>query len=376
MPTMTPKDRVRIALRRGMPDRVPVFVTLKGSLAKKMARELGYEFRPAAASILENRLSHHDMLTALGNDAIGVGYCYPSDVPVTRRPDGTFIDEWGFIYREVANDWGVNLEIVGRPLAGISSARDLAQYRFPRVDAPGRWDLAREMIARFGDEYGVIGMVELTVFEYAWNLVGLEKFLMDLAADADYIEPLLDLVKDFNIEVARTLIGLGVDVILTGDDFGAQGGMLISPRLWRRYFKDRLRQVFDACRQTAPEVILAYHSCGSIAPIIPELIEIGLEVLNPIQPKAKDMEPARLKAQYGDRLAFFGGVDIQEVVPFGTVRDVREEVRRRIHELGDNGGYLLAPAHDIQPEAPVENVLAIFDAVREYGQYPLSETVR
>jgi uroporphyrinogen decarboxylase len=214
------------------------------------------------------------------------------------------------------------------------------------------------------------------VFEYAWNLVGLEKFLIDLSYGADYVEPLLDQVMHFNIEVARTLIGLGVDVILTGDDFGTQGGMLISPRLWRHYFKGRMRQVFDACRQANPEVILAYHSCGSIAPIIPELIEIGLQALNPIQPKAKDMEPARLKAQYGDRLAFFGGVDIQEVVPFGTVQDVREEVRRRIYELGNDGGYLLAPAHDIQPEAPTANVLAIFDAVREYGQYPLPEVAQ
>lgn len=375
MPTMTPKDRVKTALRRGMPDRVPVFVTLKGSLARKMARELGYEFKPAAASILENRLSHHDMLTALGNDAVGVGYCYPSDAPLTRRSDGTYTDEWGFIYREVANDWGLNLEIVGRPLSDITSTRELARYRFPRVDAPGRWDMAREMIARFGREYALIGMVELTVFEYAWNLIGLEKFLIDLSYGADYVEPLLDQVMQFNIEVARILIGLGVDVILTGDDFGTQGGMLISPRLWRRHFKDRLRQVFDACREAKPKIILAYHSCGSIAPIIPELIEIGLQVLNPIQPKAKDMDPPRLKAQYGDRLAFFGGVDIQEVVPFGSVQDVKEEVRRRIHELGYDGGYLLAPAHDIQPEAPTENVLAIFDAVREYGRYPLPEVV-
>lgn len=371
---MSKKHRVRVALSRGQPDRVPVFVTLKGSLARKMAHELGYEFKPAAASILENRLSHHHILTSLGNDAVGIGYCYPSNEPITRRADGTFVDEWGFIYKEIRNEYGVNLEIVGRPLSDIQHARDLARYRFPAVDAPGRWDLAREMTDRYGRDYALIGMAELTVFEYAWNLVGLEKFLVDLTAGADYVEPLLDLVMHFNIEVSKVLIELGADVILTGDDFGTQGGMLISPRLWRRHFKERLRRVFDACKKADPDVILAYHSCGSIAPIIPELIEIGMEVLNPIQPTAKHMDPARLKASYGNDLAFFGGLDIQHVIPFGSVDDVRMEVKRRIRELGHDGGYLLAPAHDIQPETPVENVLAIFEAAREFGTYPLESS--
>ena len=215
-------------------------------------------------------------------------------------------------------------------------------------------------------------MVELTIFEYAWNLVGLEKFLMDLAAGAGYVEPLLDMVLEFNLEVTRILIDLGVDVILTGDDFGTQGGMLLSPRLWRSRFKDRMRTVFAAIKERDPDVVVAYHSCGSIAPIVPDLIEIGLEVLNPIQPNAAAMDPAALKAAYGDRLAFFGGIDTQGVVPFGSADEVRAEVRRRIGELGCGGGYLLAPAHDIQPEVPTANVLALFEAAREYGSYPLT----
>ena len=130
--------------------------------------------------------------------------------------------------------------------------------------------------------------------------------------------------------------------------------------------------MFAAIKERNPDVVVAYHSCGSIAPIVPDLIEIGLEVLNPIQPNAAGMDPAALKAAYGDRLAFFGGIDTQGVVPFGSADDVRAEVRRRIGELGCGGGYLLAPAHDIQPEVPTANVLALFEAAREYGAYPLT----
>ena len=133
-PTMTPKQRVRLALTRRQPDRVPVFVTLKGALARRLADDLGFPFRPAASSILENRLSHHDMLTAMGNDAVGVGYTYVR--PMDELPDGRYRDEFGFVYHDVPNAYGLNREIIDRPLAGITSSRDLAGYRFPTRTRP------------------------------------------------------------------------------------------------------------------------------------------------------------------------------------------------------------------------------------------------
>lgn len=364
---LTGKERVRIALRRQEPDRVPAFITLKVDLARKMAEVLGYPYKPAN-SWFENRLSHHDMLTALGNDAVGVGYCM---APLVELPDGRVRDEWGLTYGVVPNLYASNREIVGRPLSDIDAARDLAKYRFPDPLLPGRFDLAEEMIRTYGATHALVGVIECTVFEWAWYLVGLEKFLVALGTGADYVEPLLDEVMTFNIAAGRRLVEMGIDVILTGDDMGSQAGMMISPRLWRRYFKERLRGVFAELKAANPDLILAYHSCGAIAPIIPDLIEIGLEVLNPVQPTAAGMAPAGLKSTFGDRVAFFGGLDTQGAIPFGTVADVRDEVRTRIREMGAGGGYMVGPAHDIQPEAPVENVLAIFDAIREFGIYPL-----
>jgi uroporphyrinogen decarboxylase len=280
-------------------------------------------------------------------------------------------DEWGFVYRRVPHSFGVYLEIVGRPLRGITSARELAGYRLPDPAAPGRFDVARERAQRYGQTHALLGIIECTVFEMAWNLVGLEPFLADMALRREYVGPLLDAVADYSIGIGLALLELGVDALLTGDDLGMDLGPLLSPRMWRELLKPRLQRVFDAYRAARPEVILAYHTCGSVRPFVDELIEMGVQVLNPIQVTARGMEPAALKRQYGDRLAFLGGVDQREVLPLGTPRDVEAEMQRRIGELGTGGGYVLAPTHDIQADTPVENVLAVWEAARRWGRYPL-----
>jgi uroporphyrinogen decarboxylase len=141
--------------------------------------------------------------------------------------------------------------------------------------------------------------------------------------------------------------------------------MLISPAMWRRVFKPRIRGMFEAFKGAKPDVKLAWHSCGSIVPIIPDFIEVGLDILNPIQPRARGMEPRFLKREYGRDLCFFGGLDIQELLPRGTPAQVRDEVRRLVEILGADGGYILAPAHNVQDDTPTENILAVFEAVKE-----------
>jgi uroporphyrinogen decarboxylase len=165
---------------------------------------------------------------------------------------------------------------------------------------------------------------------------------------------------------------LGVDMILTGDDFGTQRGMMVSPELWRKYFKPRMRSLFLELKRIRPELKIAYHSCGTILPIIPDLVEIGLDVLNPIQPAALGMDLGALKKEYGRELAFFGGVDEQQVLPFGTPAEVEEEVQLRIKQAGADGGFILAPSHNIQPDTPLANILAFFNAARKHGKYPLA----
>ncbi|HNS50040.1 MAG TPA: uroporphyrinogen decarboxylase family protein [Anaerolineae bacterium] len=367
---MNSKERTILALRRREPDRVPVWVTVVADLAERLAEVTGVAADPLDA-YLTNRISHAALLTALGNDVVGIGSTAPHARPARERPGGTLEDEWGFVYRRVPHRFGTYLEIVGRPLAGIDSARELAHYPLPDPAAPGRFDIARDRAERYGSTHALLGIIECTVFEMAWNLVGLERFLADMALGRDYVGPLLDAVAEYSTGIGLALIELGADALLTGDDLGMDPGPMLSPRMWRQWLKPRLQRVLDAYRAARPDIILAYHSCGSILPFVGELADMGIQVLNPVQVTARGMEPAALKAIYGQRLAFCGAIDQREVLPHGAPTDVEAEVRRRIAELGPGGGYLAAPTHDVQADTPVENVLALFEAVRRWGTYPL-----
>jgi uroporphyrinogen decarboxylase len=364
---MLPKERVLTALRKEEPDQVPVFATLTPQVAERLGRELGLPYQPED-SFYSPRISHMEIVVELGSDAVCIGAQAPLDAPSTKRADGRTVDEWGIVYEPT----GLYNEAVERPLGWVNDVDDLKKYDFPKADAPGRFRRAQEVVDAYGKDYAVIGTIEATMFELAWSLTGLEKYLIDLVQDNPYTHKLADLAFEYNLECAKQLIALGADIIWTGDDFGTQTGMLISPNLWRKVFKPRFRDLFSELRRAKSDIIIAYHSCGAISPIIEDLIEIGLHVLNPIQPQATGMNLAGLKEKYGDRLCFFGGVDIQGVLPRGTVDDVKQEVKDRILAAGVGGGYLLAPAHNIQPDTPTENVRAFFAAAREYGRYPLT----
>ncbi|MBN1481718.1 hypothetical protein JXA70_15705 [candidate division KSB1 bacterium] len=157
---------------------------------------------------------------------------------------------------------------------------------------------------------------------------------------------------------------LEVDVLWCGDDFGSQSGLMLSPELFDKYFAPRINYMFDEFSQTNPDIKLAGHSCGSVIDLIPSFIDLGLDILNPIQPLAAVMDPRWLKDTYGDKLTFFDGICVQELLPNGTVAEINKEVKRRIKILGENGGYIVAPAHNIQDDTPVENSLAFFEACR------------
>jgi uroporphyrinogen decarboxylase len=367
---MNSKERVLTALALHEPDRVPLYVTVVSEMAQKLGERLSLPCRTYDA-YLTNRISHAEILTALGNDVVGIGATAPTSSPTITRADGHQVDEWGFVYRPVAHPYGIYYEIVGRPLQGIRSAKELAHYKLPDPYAPGRYDIAKEHVERYGKDHALLGVIECTVFETAWNLVSLEQFFGDMAEHTDYVEPLLDAVTEYSIAVGLELIKLGADMMLAGDDLGMDIGPMMSMPMWRHYLKPRLKRVFDAYKQANPAIKIVYHSCGSIRPFIDELVEIGMDTLNPIQVTAAGMDPVQLKSLYGDRLSFCGAVDQRYILPNGTTAEVEAEVHRRILELGIGGGFILAPTHDIQTDTPVENIMALFEAAKKWGDYPL-----
>lgn len=357
------RTRVLTAVDHRPPDRPPVFMTLTPQVAERLADAVGVPREPPLDSLLSTRISHARLLTHLGNDAVGIAACAPPDARTRREEDGTLVNEWGMRFRSV----GLYDEFSQFPLAHASAVEDVESWPLPDPLAEGRYDAAEATVREFGSGYAVIGDLECSMFETAWYLVGLEKMLRDMATNEAYVSVLLDRLVELSTRTGLELIRRGAEVIWAGDDFGTQAGMLMSPAMWRRFFKPRIRGMFDAFRDAKPDVKLAWHSCGSIVPIIPDFIEIGLDILNPIQPRARGMEPHFLKRHYGRDLVFFGGLDIQELLPRGRPQEVKDEVHRLVEILGEGGGYILAPAHNVQDDTPTENILAVFEAVREAG---------
>jgi uroporphyrinogen decarboxylase len=252
------------------------------------------------------------------------------------------------------------------PLAAAQTSEEIADYPLPDFRREECWEhLPDQIAALHGRDLAAHGLLGQTIFETAWAIRSMEELLTDMAMRPDLAEPLLDHMTDLRIFQAETLARADVDILRLGDDVGSQRGMLMSPAMWRRWLKPRLARAIAAARRVRPHALVFYHSDGDIRPIVGELIEIGVDILNPVQPEC--MDPARLKREFGDRLSFWGTIGTQTTLPFGTPEAVREEVRLRIETVGRGGGLFLAPTHFIEPEVPHENLVALVDAIREFS---------
>jgi len=265
-----------------------------------------------------------------------------------------------------ANEFGMHMkptslyvEVVKCPLENVESAAEVDAFPFPDPYAPGRMENAKRDIDRFGKDYFLIGDCELSLFEMAWHMTGLEKYMYGMADEEDWIEALNDKVEYFTTGIADQLVRNGVDALWFGEDLGSQLSTLISPESWRELFKPRHQRIINRMKALNPEIIIIMHSDGAVAPLLDDFIEMGIEVYNPVQPNVTGSDPQTLKDKYGDRMCFFGGLDQQELLPKGDVKAIDAEMRRRAAILGKNGGYLMAPAHIIQADVTPETVEAV-----------------
>ncbi len=365
---MNSRERVLRALRRdGLPDRVPLQFDLSRPLLEAFSQKLDIPigWQPNYYEDLKYRTSGNEIRVAMGSDCVLVGGGVPAGFEPEQTDDGCIVNEFGMKMR-MGLAW---YDVVEGPLEQASTVQEVRDLPFPDPADEARFADARRYIDRYRGEYFIIGDVELTMFEMAWHMTGLQKFMTDMAMGEPYIEALLDRTMEFSIAIGRRLVELGVDGIWTGDDFGAQNGMMISPDMWRRLFKPRMAEVFRQFRAINPDVVVMYHCDGAIAPILDDLIEIGLDVFNPVQPNVPGHEPHELKARFGDRLSFWGAIDQQHLLPNGSPEEIDADVRAKIEALGSGGGYMVAPAHILQGDTPVENVEAFIEAVRRHGVY-------
>ena len=365
---MTPKERVFRAFHKapGLPDRPPLQFDLCRQLTDHFARELGLEAEYALSYYedLTYRISANAIRTALGSDCVVVGGTVPAGYSPARVRADVTLNEFGMEMQPTA----LYVEVVKCPLKDAASVEDIARYAFPDPLAAGRFDAAKRDIDRFGRDYFVIGDVELSIFELAWHLTGMQEYLMALAMEEPWIEALNDRVEAWTLGLASELARLGVDAIWFGEDLGSQTSTLISPEMWREKFKPRYARMIAALKAINPSLIIVMHSDGAVAPLIDDFIAMGIEVYNPVQPNVAGSDPRELVEKYGGRINFFGGIDQQVLLPSGDLAALRSEIGRRARILGAKGGYLMAPAHIIQADTAPSTVLAMIEAVKELAK--------
>jgi uroporphyrinogen decarboxylase len=245
----------------------------------------------------------------------------------------------------------------------IAEWEDFEKYEFPDPNAPGYLDYAESLIkAGYAEERIVTSYHFCTLFERAYILRGMQNFLVDMLEEEELTCALLDKITAFHVELAKRYIKVGVNCCRTVDDYGSQTGMMMSPSTWRKLIKPRLARIHAVYRDAGIPII--HHSCGNIMPIIGDLIEIGVDVLNPVQPKALDIE--KLSGEYGGKLAFFGGICNQEVLPFKGPEEIDAHVKYMVETLGRNGRYIIAPSNGVGKDVPLENVAAFYAAAQKY----------
>ncbi len=368
---MNSKERVFKAFKKmeGYPDRVPVQFDLCRQHIEAFGKRLGIEpdYSLSYYEDLTYRISANELRTKMGSDVVVVGGTVPSGY-VPEPVSGTITrNEFGMHMKPTP----LYVEVVKCPLENAATPGDIENYLFPDPYAEGRFDKAKRDIDRYGKEYFVIGDAEISLFEMAWHLTGLEKYMVGMMCDEPWIDLLNARVEEWSTGLALQLVKAGADAIWFGEDLGSQTSTLISPEDWRSLFKPRHKRMIERLRRENPDLIIIMHSDGAVAPLIDDFIEIGVDVYNPVQPNVAGSDPKELKVNYGEEICFFGGIDQQLLLPSGDIKKIREEIRSRISILGKERGYLLAPAHILQADVAESTIEEMIKAAREFGKYEI-----
>jgi uroporphyrinogen decarboxylase len=384
-PAVTPRQRVLAALAHQETDRVPIDLgstwisTTTIPFYEKLKRHFGID-RPT--QLMERNMQvcliDEAILQRLSVDTRFVSYNppeHPSQQAIELGP-GHYRDAWGIEWRKPETSFYYDL--YRAPLAGEITKADVLRHPWPPPDDPGytRGLRARVEAMRAATNCALVLNLSLWVLQCSQNVRGYQDWFIDLAVQPDLLECMADCLTESMlgplVQVTEA-VGDLVDVISVSDDIGHQDRLCMKPETYRRVFKPRHARMMEAIRSRSAAPVM-WHTCGSVVDVIDDLREIGVAALNPVQTTAAGMDPRRLKAEFGDRTAFWGGIDTMRVLNRGSTADVRREVRDKLDALAPGGGYLLNPTHNVQPDVPVENLLAMIEAGLEYGRYPLAAT--
>jgi len=359
---MKHRERVESALNHEVPDRCPMQISFTPEFADRLRKEIGSE--------LSNVHNPHgggntyELERYLDEDMLLISVGWANNYYKTIKPGAEYIDNWGVGWKAIQYQTkfgqGVYTELIKHPL---SDDKNLDDYHSPDPNLPELYVDAQKTIANYKDQYWIVGVTVTTIWETAWALRGLEQLMMDLVINPELANKILDVPFKYHLTAAKKLVELGVDMIWIGDDVGSQKGMIMAPDMWRTFLKPRMLEFVATIKGINPNLTVAYHCDGNLYPIINDLIEVGIDVLNPIQPAC--MDPAKLKTEFGDRLCFWGTIDEQYTLPFGSPEDVKNEVQLRINTVGKDGGLILGPTHHVQLDTPMENFWTMIQTINE-----------
>ena len=353
---MNSRERVLKALKRqGKPDRAPFEISwgaFTPSLLKVFKEHAGPDIDPDEYFDFDTRSVNIKPTTKV----IDHSKYYKETLP-----QNIIFDEWSV--GAVPGSTEHFLEYKFHPLAFCETAEDVLRYEWPDIDADYRFDGMAEKIRTYKDRgYAVMGELYQTIFEMSWLLRGMETMLMDFYLNEEVAHAICEKLMNFRIKQAQKYAKLGVDIIRLGDDVATQNGPMMSNEIYRKYLKERTRKIIRAAKEINPDILIFIHCDGKVEDIVGEFIDIGVDILNPVQPECNDLK--KIYEKYGKKIAFWGGIGTQSTMPFGSTKDVKEKVKEVQKILGENGALLLAPTHILEPEVPWENVVAFVEAVK------------
>ena len=355
---MTPHERVMIALDHKNPDRPPIDCIISLEMEEKLREHLNIKDKEGLLNYLGI-----DFRWIMPSDY----YIGPSELTPKEHLQALGKDIFGVMWKQASNKFTQYNELALSPLANAKTLKELKEYPWP---SPDWYDFSslKEDIKRLNekDKYAIL-FVGGAWFETMWYLRGLDRLMLDLIDQPEIVEFLSFKVIEFYKERSMRAIEASdeqIDIVTSAGDFGSQIGMLISPEVWQKQLRQWCVELITPFKKIGLKTF--YHSCGSIIPVIDDLIKMGLDILNPVQPKAVGMDAMNLKRKFGKRISFHGGIDVQELLPLGTPDKIEKEVTEVINILGKDGGYIVASAQNIQTDTPIENVIAMYRTAREY----------
>lgn len=352
---VTPRDNILRTLRRQGFDSVPVDVVFCESQINDFEKRFGHRDYEAYFG-----LSHRSFEMDVQRN-----YRYGPDLYKREElPDSTVFDEYG-IGHSKGSAAAFHMTRMHHPLKG-ADLHEILDYPYPTVPEGELLKLTKKVHALHANGLASFAFMQMTVWEASWYLRSMEELMVDMMLQDEKATALLDKITEFAISKATTYAQAGVDILSLGDDIGTQKTIMLDIELWQTWLKTRLEKVIKAARAINPGILIFYHSCGYITPFIDQLVEVGVDILNPIQPECMSFDEVHDK--FGDRLSFWGTLGTQELLPFGTRDDVLKTTLSRLKKCGEKGGIVIGPTHMVEPEVPWENLTAILEGIEHFQQ--------